>query len=179
MEIKLFHLVGILLLGDALTALDVLEVPSFSPISGSSDGGRCSRAPWEGNLAGQCLSQGAQLLLWFPKGCLGEVAALTQISSAMVKHPLPSLTWGLPAFHRTAMGPGSTSQQTPALITPASPEMNLSFFFPQPTKPTHPQRSINSAGIVTRCPSHVPSSSPPSTDALVATFTPPTQLMMV
>lgn len=41
---------------------------------------------------GLCLSQGAQPLLWFPKGCLGEVVALTLISFAMIKHPLPCLT---------------------------------------------------------------------------------------
>lgn len=52
---------------------------------------------------GLCLYQGAQQLLWLPKHCLGELAALTQISLAMVKHPLLGLTC------RTVMGAGSIS----------------------------------------------------------------------
>jgi len=172
---------------------DTVVDPSFSPhtvfqLAAQATGAEEDVAEPPGARArrGPCLCQGAQPLPWLPKSCPGEAAALTQISFAVIKHPLPWLTSkrsGLPASPRTVMNAGSINQQTPAFITPTLPEMNFSFeffsffFFLQPTKPNHPHRSINNSGVATQCPSHVPSFSPghPAPMSSLPSSLPPTQ----
>lgn len=150
LEIKLFDSLGIQLLGEAVTMSDMVVDPSFSPhpvfqqAAQAMDTEEDAAEPSDmGSQCGPRLCQGAQPLPWFPKCCPGEAAALTQISFAVFNHPFPWLTSkcsGLTASLSMVMNAGSINQQTPAFITPASPEMNFSFdfFFPSPqNQPIH------------------------------------------
>lgn len=153
---KLVESLGIQLPGEAVTVSDTVVDASFSPNPVFQQAAQAMGAeedatepPGTAVQRGPCLCQEAQPLLWLPKRCPGEAAALTQISFAVIKHPFPWLTSkrsGLPASPRTVMNAGSINQQTPAFITPASPEMNFSsdfFFFLSPAHKTNPSTPLN------------------------------------
>lgn len=125
MEIKLFHLVGNSAPGGCCHSVGCDGRPFLLPWFQAqvTDEG-AAESPRMGTWCGLCLCQGAQP----PKTVPGRGGSP---DPNFLCHGLPPTaeTRRPACFPEDSDGAGSISQQTPAFITPASPEMNLSLFF--------------------------------------------------